>query len=254
MTTRVTIRSACIGLSILMKFRHIICTYCLCVSATTVAKADVFVTVGNISVSPGATAYLPVYIQSDVGDFLASTNFEFRITTGGPTRLEFSNSPSPAFDPTFSDSEYIFVGNSLDETFDLSLGTASLSVVPNDTFIGGDATADLSDVTIPSSNLLLAELPITTSTALPPVAGDTFTISIIPISGSDFIGNTGFADSSGQFASFSSVSGTVTIVPEPSPWLLAVLGAGTFISWRWRGFPGGFFRLEVRRSNKHAAR
>ena len=207
-----------------MILRSLVLAACLGLFATPAANANYLITVGNISISPGTTGYLPVYIAGGVSQGLASTSLEFRITTGGSTRLEFLSSPAPALDPTFTDVNYVFFGNSLDETFDLPLGTASLSVVPNDTFIGGDATSDFSDVPVATSDLLLAWLPITTLTAVPPVAGDTFTISLVPVSASGLDGNTGFADSSGEYATFSSQPGTVTVVPEPSSWLLAILG------------------------------
>ena len=149
-------------------------------------SADFIVTVGDVSISPGSTGYVPVYISSDTGQTLNSTNFEFRITTGGPGRLEFSDSPSPASDPTFSDLSYAFFGNSLDQTYDLPLGAASLTIVPGDTFVGGDATLDFTDVIVSGDNLLLVDLPITTVTDLPPVAGDTFSISLVSTAGNSF--------------------------------------------------------------------
>ncbi len=230
--------------------RQLVYASFLCVLAMSASRADYIITVGNVSVAAGSTAYVPVYIRSDSGQSLASTNFEFLITTAGATRLAFQDSPSPAADPTFSDSSYVFFGNSLDETFDLSLGTASLTTVPNDTFIGGDATADFSDVGLSTSDLLLAMLPVTAVTVLPPVAGDTFTIRLVPTSAAGFSGNTGFGDSGGQFGTFSSFAGSVTIVPEPSSWLMALAAAATlFGCWsrsRFRvgSFPSGTTSIE----------
>ena len=59
---------------------------------------------------------------------------------------------------------------------------ATTTNVPGDTFIGGDATLDSSDVVVGATNLLLVYLPVTTLTALPPDVSDTFTISLVPVS------------------------------------------------------------------------
>ncbi|MGD9632155.1 MAG: hypothetical protein AB7O59_24490 [Pirellulales bacterium] len=214
-----------------MKIPQLVCASCLCLLATATARADFIVTVGNVSLGPGSTGYLPVYIKSDSSDALAITSFEFRITTGGPRRLEFLNSPSPASDPTFSDPTYVFAGNSLDEDLNLPLGVAALATVPNDSFIGGDATADFSDVAVSTSDFLLAMLPINAATALPPIAGDTFTITLVPPSAPGLDANTGFADSSAQFSEFSSIPGSVLIVPEPSVLTLLIVACIVIASY-----------------------
>ncbi len=207
------------------------------------ARADFVVTIGDLVLQPNAAGLLPVIVSSTTGQALANTNFEFLITTSGPTRLEFASSPDPSSDPTFAAPGYAFAGNSGDQAFNISLGTASTTNVPNDTFFGGDLTADGTDILGPLAGALLAYLPITTSQTLPPVPGDTFTVSLIPSAdgGSNGIsGFTGFSDSGATFFPFTSTDGTITIVPEPSSWSLClsatILICVNLIEWkrRWR--------------------
>ena len=80
-----------------------------------VVRADFIVTISDVSLQPNSTSLLPVYISSTAGQPLANTNFEFVITTTGPTRLEFANSPDPSSDPTFAAPGYVFAGNSGDQ-------------------------------------------------------------------------------------------------------------------------------------------
>ena len=197
------------------------------------ARADFIVTVApNTNLAVGSSGYVPVYISSTAGDLLQNTSFEFQVTTGGSTRLEFTGSPAPASDPTFSNSSYVFFGNSSDQTNASPLGASSQTVVPGDTFIGGDFTLG-NNVVVPGSNVLLAELPVTSLTGLPPSVGDTFTISLVPTSGSGFSGNTGFGDSDFNFGNFTSIAGTVTIVaatvPEPAAWILGLVALGACV-------------------------
>jgi hypothetical protein len=226
-----------------MKVRQFILGLAFCLTCAD-AQANYLVTVGSILLPTGSNGYVPVYISSDSGDSLASTNFEFRITTAGATRLEFGGSPNPTGDPTFSNSAYVFFGNSADYINSFPLGVASQSIVPADTFVGGDGTNDFSNVTVPGSNVLLAELQVTAATALPPGVGDTFTINLMPSTDSGLNGlngNTGFADNNGTFYSFGSMSGNVTIVPEPTSWVLGLIGLSAILLcrlWRLRNEPG----------------
>lgn len=192
-----------------------------------VARATILVSMGDTTLTTGSSGYVPVSISSDSNEPLSSTAFEFRITTAGPTRLEFTDSPDPASDPTFSDAGYVFFGNSLFETLDLPLGFSTTTNVPGDTFIGGDATLDSSDVVVGTTNLLLVYLPVTTLTDLPPDVSDTFTVSLVPVDGDGSTGNTNFSDADFNNHDFNSVAGMVTItsVPEPGSWLLLVTGA-----------------------------
>ncbi|MGH7138795.1 MAG: PEP-CTERM sorting domain-containing protein [Pirellulales bacterium] len=215
----------------------------LLLSGAGAGQAAVIVSVGDLLLPAGSMGYVPVDI-SGVGN-LQSSNFEFRITTTGSTRLEFTDSPDPSSDPTFAaGSGYVFAGNSGDQTLDIILGKASESMggVPNDTFIGGDFTADGNNVVLPATPDLLAYLPVTSLTSLPPVAGDTFTISLIPMSDANPMGldgNTGFADKAGVYNAFTSSNGTVTItaasaVPEPGTFGMMLTGAIALLAATWQ--------------------
>lgn len=190
-----------------------------------------------------STAYIPVYIRwSGAGPAtLANTSFEFRLTSTGPTQLSFMNSPAPVSDPTFSNANYVFFGDSFDVAFSQVLGTAHTSGggYSNDTFIGGDSTNSGVDVTLTTADRLLAMLPVTTSTGLPPAEGDLFTLSLVPASAPGFSGHTGFGDSSPNFWPYSSFSGRVSVVPEPATLAVSLVGGlGLLVymggrKWRW---------------------
>ena len=123
------------------------------------AQATLIVKVNDAIITAGSTGFVDVTIESDslvFGDLLQQFGIEFRITTGGATRLEFFN-PQP--DPQLTDPTYVFFGDSTDVNFPLPFGAVSTTVVPNDTFIGGDATwgtdgTDGTDVTVTSVKLL----------------------------------------------------------------------------------------------------
>ena len=215
---------------------------------TVPAQAGIMVSVGNLDLQPGGSGFVNVMIKSSgsLTTDLNAYNFEFRIDTLGATRLEFV---SPQSDPQLIDPDYVFSGDSADAIFAAPVGAVSTAVVPNDTFIGGDGTFSGNDVAIGTSQLL-ARLEVKTATLLPPVAGDQFTISLIPS------GNTFFVDSFYNSVSFTSTPGTVTIaqsVPEPSSLLLWLsLGALGLIAAGFRhnrgemplffARPGIFFR------------
>jgi hypothetical protein len=170
------------------------------------------VAVGNLDLTPRGTGFVEVTVAGD-NDLLQACGFEFRIATTGPTRLQF-------VDPPFTylnESSYLFYGNSF-ASANPPIGAVSESIVPGDTFIGGDMTLDMSDVTVPNSKLL-ARLQVTADTALPPAPGDFFTISLVPAS------STYFTDSASHQVSFSATSGTVHVVPEPETIALLLIAA-----------------------------
>lgn len=94
--------------------------------------------------------------------------------------------------------------------------------------IGGDGTPNGEQgITVPSTDTLLIRLEVTAATSAPPAVGDTFTISVPESSLSTYFYDPGFSE-----LSYSSSTGTVTMVPEASAmltWLfLGGLGLGTF--------------------------
>lgn len=223
-----------------VRFNKLLCSIGLFLISAPAAQAGLIVTVGDLTLSAGSAGYVPVYIKTDSGtENIGFTSFEFHITTAGPTRLEFTD--SPVNDPSFGDPNYVFSGQSGDEGF---LGLGNAVGVTHDTFIGSDQALNADLPVSSTSNLLLAYLPVTALTALPPIAGDVFTISLVPLADSAPLGidgNTGFSDQSlSQYYAFSSVSGSVTIAeahatPEPSSLALFGLGAaGMAIARRFR--------------------
>src|SRR5205823_927345 len=99
----------------------------------------------NTQIAPGSSGFVNVYISSDTpgGQTLSRTGFEFALSTAGPTRLEFMDSPPPASDPTYANSNYVFFMNSLNVFTGTPLGTKSSSspTETNDRFTGGDRSA-----------------------------------------------------------------------------------------------------------------
>jgi hypothetical protein len=194
------------------------------------APAAYSVSVGNLALAPGATGSLNVLIQSTSGsgDNLDSFGFDIRITTSGQTRLQFT----PTQVDPFTNTSYVFFGNSSDQFFGASLGTVSQQTVPNDKYVGGDGTMSGS-VHVGSTAALLMSLRVTAATAAPPVNGDSFTISLVNDSSTFFkLGSNSIA--------YTSQAGTVTItsgstVPEPSSLVQgAVAGAVALAVWLGR--------------------
>ncbi len=198
-----------------------------CAAVASSSQAAIIVTVSDATVTPGGTAFVDVFIRSSSTDPLQSFGFEHRITTGGATRLEFVD-PQP--DPQLTNPDYVFLGDSFDQINVFPVGAVSTSSVPNDTFVGGDLTDSFADVTLTTTSLLLASLQVTTNTLLPPVLGDTFSVTF-----DDTSFNTFFVDSGFSFLTIDTINsdftGTVTVVPEPSSLLLALLGLFGGIAW-----------------------
>jgi len=185
------------------------------------ACADLVITVGSVSLQAGTTGYVPVYISSDDGTKIGQTVPNFLITPTGATvtQLDFANSPAPSSDPTFSNSNYIFYNNSHDVLNSIPFGNSDTTNYTNDTFDNaGDSAVAPQDVTVSSDGtMLLVELPITGITGVSPVAGDTFSISLLT-TGRD-ASSFSFVDGPEAFSTdFTSDSGTVTITaPSATP-------------------------------------
>ncbi|MDB5349625.1 MAG: hypothetical protein JWN86_872 [Planctomycetota bacterium] len=196
-------------------------------------------------VAVGSTAFVDVFISSNADvlspDKINNFQFDFLITTSGPTRLEFTAMPPTTY---LDDPSYLF---HLDSTAGLTsspVGTASQTDVPNDTFIGADSTFSFNSVNLSSVNSpkLLARLQVTAITSLPPALNDTFTISLVASSGNgSSLGNaSSYFDvvnaSQDELSAvpFTSTPGTVTItaVPEPATLLLVLGGGVPLLVWR----------------------
>jgi hypothetical protein len=190
------------------------------------ASADLVVSVGDLVLAPGGTGALDVTIRSDApgGDLVGGVGFQFLITTTGPTRLSFA-AVQP--DSQLTDPDYIFYGDSLAHDTMSPVGTVSGTNVPGDTFTGLDFTTDGADVTLTGSRLL-ARLAVTAATAFPPVSGNLFTVSLVPLANASpsLSDQTLFTDTAlTHLIPYTSQSGTVTIsavsAPEPSGLVLA---------------------------------
>lgn len=184
--------------------------------AVQTARADLLISIDSANLAPGASTTVDVVVSSDapLGDELGLFGFEFRISGLGPTRLDFVD---PQSDLQLGDANYVFAGDSLAASFP-PVGIVDTTVLPNDTFTGGDATLGGGSITLDATERLLARLEITAATTLPPVIGDSFTIELVAG------GFTFFQDDAFNDIDFSSTPGAVTIVPEPGSNLLCLSG------------------------------
>ena len=205
------------------------------------ARADFLISFDpNTNIAPGGSGFVNVYISSDAvgGQNLFFAGFEFALTPTGPTRLEFQDSPPASSDPTFANPNYVFFNNSVAQAGNSQLGTANSVNGTNDRFVGMDFAADGLGVTVDATPKLLAMVPVTAATGLPPAPGSTFTISLVPPAAPGPSDNTGFADNVGNFSPFLSGTGTITVTATPEPSALILVGAGVGLSMlagRWRG-------------------
>lgn len=194
-------------------------------SWTTPATAGVLISIADALVPEGGVAYVDVSIESDstAGDPLSIFGFEFRISTAGATQLDFLD---PQSDSQLSSGSYMFAGDSLADLFP-PVGTVGTTVVPNDTYFGGDGTASGGNVLVGALARLMVRLEVTTNTLLPPVAGDQFSIELIPGP------NTFFIDSEFNDIAYSSAPGTISIVavPEPASCSLLLIGSLFVVPW-----------------------
>jgi hypothetical protein len=202
-----------------MRYPTLILLLAVACFLATPARANLIVGVGDLQLSPGGSGYVDVNVSGDY-DLLQACGFEFRITTSGPSRLEFTN-----FQPVgyLAEPNYVFANDSYAQA-NPPVGGVSEINVPNDTFTGGDMTLSRSDVTVIASRLL-ARLQVTAETLAPPEAGDSFSISVQPSSSSFF------QNRDGGPLGYTASAGTVTIVPEPCTlWMLAA-ACGVGLLW-----------------------
>ena len=189
--------------------------------------ADIIVTIPNVSVAPGGSGFLDVFISSDGTDAFQNYSLDFRVS--GPAQatdpINFVESvtfgtPAPQLAATGPD--YIFLGDSAEAAFSIGIDFVSDSPgspVANDQINVMDGTDSLADRTIAlaDGNFLLARLNFVAPLSATP--GSVYDVSL------DF-GD--FQDSTFMSRDFSSNVGSITIsaaaVPEPSSF--AVLGCG----------------------------
>jgi hypothetical protein len=220
-----------------MHFHRIVSVACsvgLIVGLTCSANAGTLLSidVADLDVIANGTAEVAVTITA-TGEALNLAGYEIRITpdAGASSQLRFLEEDE-AF---LLAANYLFAGNSaaLDDGLASSVGSVSTTNLPDDTFVGGDGTADFGDVVL-NGEALLVNLRVQHDAGPSDPAttvGDSFSIELVPASGDsvDFStggGNTGFLDANFGTLAFGSNSGTVKVViPEPtSIYLCAIAG------------------------------
>jgi hypothetical protein len=212
------------------------------------ARADFIVTGGVATVVQGSTADIPFYISSDLANGTVDLS-SFQLTlqlspvaASGVTQFSaLPNQPDP-----FNDPNYVFYNNSLDNSPPpplLSFWQSQFSTggpgAPIDQMTGGDsANSGSTPFPSPATSYLLAAVRVDASAA---AIGDTYTISVVPLSSQgSFSDASYFVD---DVAPYSSTPVTLTVVQpsEPGPTLApapssAVLaGLGGLISLLYYG-------------------
>jgi hypothetical protein len=202
------------------------------------ARGDLVVTIGNASIDQGGTGTVDVLLTSTAAplspDLVNGYSFQLQITNNGVdgTQLAYSTNQDFGYISNTSLSPpYLFLGDSSDAQPPPSpVGSPGQTAFPNDTFTGTDSTFSGNPVSVSTgTTYLLASLTVTTQTGSAPVAGDSFTISLVPGSGdgslfsnpNTYFDNFDFSTGTETSATpFTSAFGTVTIrsaaVPEPS--------------------------------------
>jgi hypothetical protein len=200
------------------------------------ARADLVISIQDTSVAQGGTGTVDVYLTSNapIGtpDMINSYGFQLQITNNGVdgTQLAFSTNQDFGYvsATTSPNPPYVFLNdsNAAQSSPPFIGGPPTQTMYPNDTFTGTDFTFSNNPVSLSAgTTYLLASLTVTTATGAPPMASDSFTVSLVPPSGtgSVFAGNTFFDNfdyNSGSEISatpFTSTSGTVTITPASIP-------------------------------------
>jgi hypothetical protein len=220
---------------------------------TAPARADLVISIESTSVGQGGQGTVDILLTStapmNTPDQFNGYGFQLQIVNNGTdnTQLAFAANQDFGYisDAALKPS-YIFLGDSAAAEPPVSpIGAPGVTVYPNDTFTGTDSTADGQSVGVATGEtFLLASLTVTTDTGAPPVARDSFTISLVPTSGSgSFFDNPNtffdtFDTDSGTETSavpFTSASGTVSVdaVPEPAALVLGLIGVFIVGAWRF---------------------
>ncbi len=196
------------------------------------------ISIGNASVAQGGTGTVDVFLTSTASsqapDLINNYGFQLQITNNGVdnTQLAFSANQNFGYiSNTSLNPAFLFLGDSsVAQPPPSPVGGPITTVYPNDTFTGSDSTFSGNPVSLSSGNTyLLASLTVTALTPASPVVGDSFTISLVPTSGTGsmfdnpnmYFDNVNF-DTGNEISAtpFTSTSGTVNIVsaaiPEPA--------------------------------------
>ena len=196
------------------------------------AEAGLIVTGNNANVTAGSTATVTFAISDTSAEQLAGFQLQLQLTTTPSNAgvLQFS-SLSAQPDP-FGNSNYVFYGNSFDQSPPPSAFWDSVTSTviggPLDIATGGDL-ANTGSTSFPG-NFILATVQVDATNA---VVGDTYQIALVPA-------NSYFQDPSGDNLSYTSTAATITIVsgvsavPAPSSFVLVGIGGLTCLLYYWR--------------------
>jgi len=198
------------------------------------ARAAIIVSFGGpVNVAAGGgTASIDVFVSSSTGtDNLDLFGAEFLLAPVGLSPvggLQFGTQ----LEGQLSDGTYVHAGNSAGSPI------GNVSGTNNETYIGGDSTADFAGTFLPLDplNHLLFRLDLATTTAL---AGDQYQLTLVN-DGNTFFLDENFSDLSIDGSSFSNF-GTINItaataaVPEPGSMVLCLSGlAAGIVMYRRR--------------------
>lgn len=221
------------------------------------AYGDIIVQVQNASITSGGTGFVDVLISSTGTDNLYSAGYDFQIfglQGNGSLIFRPSFNPLSPLDPSNqtnseqavnSPNAYVFLGDT---------DAANFYAIqdPSETrMLGGDSTLSTNNISLTSTQLLLARLEIQHVTGTPLAAiGDTFTIALVnndnvtPVDLTD--DSTLFQDNGFNPLTFAAGSdpsaflnvGTVTItaaaVPEPGTFAVLTIAAASWCGHRFR--------------------
>lgn len=195
--------------------------------------------VGSLMLAPDGSGHVDVRITSS-GESINLAGYEFQITPdiGTSSQLRFIEEG----EGFLSAADYVFVGNSgaASDGLASSVGLVSTTVLPGDTFTGGDGTIDFADVVIGDNLLVRLNVEHDAGPADPATTlGHAFSIALVPPSGDSTAftnggSNTGLVDANFSPVGYESSTGSVSIVvPEPGS-LTFVLLSGLCILRRAR--------------------
>jgi hypothetical protein len=206
------------------------------------ARADITVSLQDVSLAPGGIGTMNIYASSTSGDTLSQFGLELLITpVSSPSFLYFSSGmDQPTADFGNPSPGYVFEGQSSSMDIPLPFWGGPFDPgtnYPNDTIAGGDsadANAGSGYVTLTGTYLLA-----TVQFDAPVGASGTFQVSLAPSTyDATMTGFTYFQDMSDNFLNYSSSGGLVTIssVPEPSSLVLGAMASlgGLFSCWSRR--------------------
>jgi hypothetical protein len=215
------------GTSVMPRRSQIWCLAVLLLICAVPARADFVVSIGNVTILQGGTGTLDVFLTSTASSSSPDSlnNYAFTLQITGPHELQFASTQSFSY---LSNSQYVFSGDSTNQMTSSPGGTVTTTVYTNDTFIGNDSTNSGNPVSLSSSNTPVLLAALTLSAAITAV-GDSYTIGLVPSSGSgsisqnpnNFFDNFDFNTGAELSAvPFTSTPGTVIIsaasIPEPS--------------------------------------